>query len=64
MLNYGVFTQICVSQEFREKKLKSKKKQQMGLKMRVAIELAKAGSVDCLTTMLWWPRQKECHDIN
>ena len=42
MPNYGVVTQICVLQEFREKKLKSKKKQQMGLKMRAATNLAKA----------------------
>ena len=34
-------------QEFREKKLKSKKKQQMGLKMRAVADLAKAGSADC-----------------
>ena len=47
MPNYGVFTQICVLQEFREKKLKSKKKQQMGLKMRAAADLVKVGSANC-----------------
>ena len=55
MSNYGLFTQICVLQEFREKKLKSKKKQQMELKMRAVANLARAGSADCrnsVTTIL------------
>ena len=47
MPNYGVFTEICVLQEFKEKKLKSNKMQQIGLKIRAAADLAKAGSVEC-----------------
>ena len=46
MLNYGVFTQIYFLQEFRDKKLKSKKRQQIKLKMRAAAETAKSGSAD------------------
>ena len=47
MPNIGVFSQICVLHDFREKKLKSNKKQQMGPKIRVAAEKAKLGSADC-----------------
>ena len=46
MLNYGVLTQIYVLQEFRENKQKSKKKQQIRLKMGAAVETAKSGSAD------------------
>ena len=60
MPNYGAFTQICVLWEFREKKLESKKKQQMGLKIRASTDLPQEGSADCLIAMLWWLRQKEC----
>ena len=66
MPNYGVFTQICVLQEFRDKKQKIKKKQQIwlknessskfGVKMRAAIKLAEAGSVEC-RDIQWL-----CHD--
>ena len=35
----------------------------MGLKMRSSVDLAKAGSVDCLTAMLYELRQKECQNI-
>ena len=52
MSNYGIFTKIGVLQEFRENKLKSKKKQQNGLKMKAKVDLAKASNVDCLTAML------------
>ena len=65
MPNYGVFTQICVLQEFRENKLKRKKKQQMGLKMRVVVDLAKASSANCrnsVATILRGKWQKECRD--
>ena len=65
MPNYGVFTQICVLREFREKNLKSKKKQQMGLKMRLAADLAKAGNADChnsVTKILRGKWQKEYRD--
>ena len=47
MPNNGVFTQIWVLHDFREKKLKSKKKQQMGQKMRAEAEMTKSGSADC-----------------
>ena len=46
MPNYRVFTQICVVHEFRGKKLKNKKKQQIGLKLRAVADLAKAGNAD------------------
>ena len=47
MPNIGVFTQIWVLQDFREKKLKSKKKQQMGPKIIATTETAKSSSADC-----------------
>ena len=47
MHNYIIFTQINVLQKFREKKHKIKKKQQIKLKMKAAVELAEAQSADC-----------------
>ena len=44
MHNYIAFTQICVLKELREKKQKSKKKQQIRLKMRASIDLDMARS--------------------
>ena len=56
MQNYGEFIQICVLQEFREKKLKSKKKIANETKKIESANLAKVGSGYCRD------KTKNCHD--
>ena len=51
MPNNGLFTQIWVLQDFREKKLKSKKKQQMGQKIRTEEETTKSSSAVCCNSV-------------
>ena len=56
MHNYIIFTQIYVLQEFREKKQKSKKKQQIILKMKAVADLAMVGSNH------YCDKAKNCHN--